>query len=233
MEQFRTCFCKGYWESALAEFKRLRSVVVCALFVALRVAVKSIKIPIMPGLSLTFDFFVNSLGAMIYGPLLGLVGGAVSDTIGAVLFPSGPYFFPFIFVEMSSAFIFGLYLYRCRLTTLRVILARFSVIAFCNLFLNTLCMYWSSQYFGEAFKMLTWTRFVKNLALWPIESVILTFFLGAVALPLARSGWIPASNGKIKLAKADILLLVILAVAAILFSIGAILLWQYLKKQGV
>ena len=45
---------------------------------------------------------------MIYGPLVGLLVGAVSDTIGAVLFPTGAYFFPFIFVEMFSSFIFGL-----------------------------------------------------------------------------------------------------------------------------
>ena len=62
---------------------------------------------------------------MLYGPIMALLGGLISDTIGAVLFPSGPYFFPYALIEMSSGFIFALFLYRAKLTEFRIILARF------------------------------------------------------------------------------------------------------------
>ena len=69
--------------------------VFAAVIIAMRIAVKAVKIVIIPGaLNFGFDFIVNSAGSMIYGPLVGLLVGAVSDTIGAVLFPTGAYFFP-------------------------------------------------------------------------------------------------------------------------------------------
>lgn len=107
----------------------------------MRIAVKAVKIVIIPGaLNFGFDFIVNSAGSMIYGPLVGLLVGAVSDTIGAVLFPTGAYFFPFIFVEMLSSFIFGLFLYRAKLSSWRVIASRFAVVVVCNFIVNPLVM---------------------------------------------------------------------------------------------
>ena len=41
----------------------------------------------------------------------------VSDTLGALLFPTGAYFFPFIFVEMLGSFLFAVSLYRTKITS--------------------------------------------------------------------------------------------------------------------
>lgn len=115
-------FCPEFWRCAAGEFKNWRMLVFAAVIIAMRIAVKAVKIVIIPGaLNFGFDFIVNSAGSMIYGPLVGLLVGTVSDTIGAVLFPTGAYFFPFIFVEMLSSFIFGLFLYRAKLSSWRVI----------------------------------------------------------------------------------------------------------------
>ena len=92
-------FCPEFWRCAAGEFKNWRMLVFAAVIIAMRIAVKAVKIVIIPGaLNFGFDFIVNSAGSMIYGPLVGLLVGAVSDTIGAVLFPTGAYFFHFIFV---------------------------------------------------------------------------------------------------------------------------------------
>lgn len=87
-------FCPEFWRCAAGEFKNWRMLVFAAVIIAMRIAVKAVKIVIIPGaLNFGFDFIVNSAGSMIYGPLVGLLVGAVSDTIGAVLFPTGAYFF--------------------------------------------------------------------------------------------------------------------------------------------
>ena len=78
-----------YWRLALSEFRSLKMLVVAAMLTALRIAVKSLTIQIMPGLNITFGFIVNAVGSMIYGPVVAVVTSAVSDTLGAILFPTG------------------------------------------------------------------------------------------------------------------------------------------------
>ena len=53
---------KEYWRLAAKNFSDVRMLAVAALIIALRVAVKLLQVEIAPGLSLTFDCYVNSLG---------------------------------------------------------------------------------------------------------------------------------------------------------------------------
>lgn len=203
MQEYKSCFSKGYWKSAFGELKNVKSIAVCALFVALRIAVKSLRIYIIPGvLQIGFDFIVNSLGSMIYGPILALLGGLISDTVGAFVFPSGTYFFPYALIEMSSGFIFALFLYRSKLTGPRIILSRFTVVVLCNLIFTPIVNYWFGVFTDnvKAINLLSQARIIKNVCLLPVESLILILFLGALILPLARMGLIPSCNQKGNLA---------------------------------
>lgn len=137
----------GYWRLALHNIHDTRMLAYASLIIALRVAVKAFRIPLAAGLTLGFDCYINALGSVVYGPLMGLLVGAVSDTLGCMLFPSGPYFFPFIFVEMSSGFVFGLFLWRKKLTVSRVLLTKFMVNLICNIILTSLVMKWDYYFF--------------------------------------------------------------------------------------
>ena len=99
---FATPFSKIYWRCAFNELKNTRMLVFASLIIALRVAFKLFAIPIGPSLNITTGFFVNALGSMCYGPVVALISGAISDTIGCILFPQGIYFFPFIFVDLKD-----------------------------------------------------------------------------------------------------------------------------------
>ena len=79
---FRTPFSRDYWYQAFSELKNTRSLVFAALILALRIAMKPLKIPIAADVNITFGFIVNSFGSMVYGPVVALLGGALSDTIG-------------------------------------------------------------------------------------------------------------------------------------------------------
>ena len=99
-------FSKAYWRDAAGEFRDVRILIFTALMIALRLILKSVKIPVAPSLNINIQFFVNALGSMVYGPVVALLAGAVSDTLGYLLFPSGPYFPGFLLTEMAGGLIF-------------------------------------------------------------------------------------------------------------------------------
>ena len=98
-----TIFCvfsKKYWQDASNQLGDVRMLTMAALIVALRVVVKLFKIPLAAGLSISFDAYVNSLGSLIYGPVVALLVGAISDVIGCLITGTmSEYFLPFILVE--------------------------------------------------------------------------------------------------------------------------------------
>ena len=102
-----------YWRNAANQLKDPKMITIAALIVALRVVVKLFKINIASGLGFSLDGYVNSLGSMIYGPLVGLFVGFVSDILGLIVTGQlAQYFAPFTLVEMMSSFIFALFFWR-------------------------------------------------------------------------------------------------------------------------
>ena len=210
-------FSSDFWLYAARELRSVRSLVLCALFVALRVALHAIAIPVGENLNIYATFFVNALGSMIYGPVLGLVGGLLSDTISALVFPSGIYFFPFAFIEMASSFIYGLFLYRARLGAWRGILSKFAVTAVCNLIMTPVVMYYYYiTVLGKSYTLLSLPRVIKNVALFPLEAILLMFFLAAMQPTLVKMKLTPSGTKfDVKLNAKNIAFLVLLTLAAV------------------
>ena len=218
---------KEYWRLAAKNFSDVRMLVFASLIIALRVAVKMLKSPLAAGLSLSFDCCVNSVGSMIYGPLVSLAVGAVSDTLGCILFPSGAYFFPFIFVEMSSSFIFALFLWKRDLSVLRVLASKFTVNFICNIVLTSIFMKWMYYVMygledAQAYALINLTRIGKNLVLFPLESVLITLILAALTPAFRSLKLLPKTQEKMKIEPkhvALIMVLTLLSVALILFYV--------------
>lgn len=209
-------FSKAYWKDAAAELRDTRMLVFAALMIALRVALKSLGIPIAADLKINVAFFVNAFGAMVFGPVVAIVAAAISDTLGCLLFPSGAYFFPFIFIEIAGSLIFALFLYRARVTATRVILSRFCIDFFVNIVLNTPIMWvYYKMILGKSYVIFQLPRIIKNLVLFPLESVLLTLFL-VVMIPIGYRFHLLYDKGEgLRLQKRQIVLL------AALFVIGA------------
>ncbi len=182
---YQTPFSKAYWRDAALELKDTKILVFAAPMIALRVALKGLSIPIAADLKINVGFFINALGAMVFGPVVAALSAAVSDTLGCLLFPSGVYFFPFIFTEMAGSLVFALFLYRARVTATRVILSRFCVDFFVNIVMTSPIMAWYYHVvFNKSYALFQLPRIFKNLALFPLESVLLILFLMAM-IPLA------------------------------------------------
>lgn len=225
---------KTYWRLAAKNFSDTRMIAFAALIIAMRVVVKFFKIPLAAGLSLTFDCYVNSLGSLCYGPLVGLAVGAISDTLGCIIHPSGDYFLPFILTEMTSSFIFGLFLWKRTLTPVRVLVCKFTVNLVCNIILTSVLMKW--YYYAlygledaQAYSIINLTRIAKNLILFPLEAVLITVLLGALITPLKSLRLLPNDHRKLEIRPRDIVLVVIL----MLISIGLVLLYVFVLKDFI
>ena len=225
---------RAYWREAAAQLRSVNMLAMAALIVALRVAVKFLKIPLAAGLSVSLDCYVNSLGSLIYGPLMGLLVGAVSDTVGCALQGFADYFFPFILTEMLSSFIFGLFFWRRPLGAGRALAAKFTVNLICNIILTSVLMKWYYYlYFGvekaEAYNLINMVRIVKNLVLFPVEAVLITVILSALLPALRASHLVPATQKRVTLTKRHILLVVALS----LLSVGLVLFYIFFLKDFV
>lgn len=209
---YRHPFCKDYWLDAVKEFADLRMLVIAALVIALRVALKMVRIPLAPNLDITPAFLANAMGAMIYGPVVGAVGAIVSDVLG-VLMRGDTYFLPYALTEICGTVIFAMFFYRQRVTTGRVILSRFSICLLVNVLLTIPIDNWYQQFmYGYHNTVLTLPRILKNLFMFPIESVVLTLFLNAIQPITYRMKLTFTPPEKLRLNKKQIGLLVILAV---------------------
>ena len=181
-------FSKAYWRAAASELKSTKMLVVTALLIALRVALKPLAIPLgNPQLCIQTAMLATALGAMIFGPVVAIPAAIISDTIGFMIFPNGDYFLPFVLTEIASTLVYSLCLYRTKITTGRVILARFIICFFVNMILQTLIIAWQYTYMGnpesaknQILGIFTASRLFKNLFFFPIESVVMTLFLRAL-----------------------------------------------------
>ena len=209
-------FSKAYWHDAAMELKDTRMLVFAALMIALRVALKMVYIPLAPNLKINTAFLANALGAMVVGPVLAGLCAVVTDLLGYLMNPEGVYFIPFILTEVAGSVFFGMYLYRAKVTPVRVMLSRFTICLVVNVLMQTPLMIWYyALYMGGKVYALTIPSIIKNLFMFPIESVVLTLFLSVIVPITNRIGLTYTgvdAKDCLKFTKKQISLLVVLMV---------------------
>ena len=142
-------FSKAYWVDAAAELKDTKMLVVTALMIALRVALKPLAIPLGPQLSIQTAMLATALGAMIFGPVVAIPAAMISDTVGFMIYPTGDYFLPFMLTEIASNMIYALCLYRSKISPTRVMLSRFCICFFVNVVMQQFIYAWWYVYIGN------------------------------------------------------------------------------------
>ena len=223
---YKAPFSAAYWRDAAAELKDTRMLVVTALLVALRIALKPFAIYIGPQMAIQTATLATALGAMIYGPVVAIPAAIVSDTIGFMIFPTGDYFLPFVLTEIAGTMIYALCLYRAKPSATRVIIARFLICFLVNVVLQQFIFAWQYTYMGNPEKakdaimgIMTTARIFKNLFFFPIESVVITLFL-KVLVPITSRAKLTYSSGDLSFTKKQIVALVLLVVVGIGSAIG-------------
>lgn len=229
---YATPFSPSYWRDAAAEMKSTKTLVIAAMMIALRVATKGLALPIAPNLDLfNVASFINALGAMIIGPVMCIPAAFLSDFLGVLIWDGlGTYFLPYALTEICSSLIWALLLYRAKPTPWRVMIGRFSICIFVNVVLGTgIDMLWQQYAYGQATMVLTLPRIAKNTFMFPIESVVMTFFLGLMIPITNRMGLTYSGSGAksaMSFSKKQIVALALMFVIGI-GSVGGYLVYNY------
>ena len=148
-----------------------------------------------------WDLMGASIGQIIGAGIMTLLGSALAMTgrsvplaLGVAALITIAQFLPMLFISgtvrlrggrytmvaMLAGVIYGSFYYKKPLTLWRVFAAHLAVSLVCNVLLNTLCL---SVLYGKAFMILLPPRIIKNLIMWPIDSLI--FFYIAKILDAA------------------------------------------------
>ncbi|MBP3489452.1 MAG: folate family ECF transporter S component [Roseburia sp.] len=164
MKKFVTLFTDSY-----RELKSVRTITTMAMLAALAVILGMFSIEYGQYIRIGFSSIPNGVVAYLFGPAVGGIFAGALDILKYILKPTGPFCPQLTLVTMLAGVLYGCMYYKKKITLPRVLAAKFIVMLVCNVFLNTLCL---SVLYGQVFMEIIPLRALKNLIMWPIDSVI-------------------------------------------------------------
>lgn len=117
-----------------------------------------------------FGFVPLIIAAMLLGPIKAGIVGALSDILGATLFPMGVYFPGFTLTAFCTGIVYGIFLYKKR-SLLRIVVAVGINQLILSLMVNTL---WISILYGSPYGTLFMTRIIQCAILIPVQIVVIS-----------------------------------------------------------
>lgn len=174
----------SFKESAKS-LKDVRSLVTIAILLSFVMVCKFIPIPSGFGaLGITFGFLFLAIACMIYGPVPALIIGLLSDIIGFIIKPTGPFFPGYTLDAILSCFMYALCFYKTHITFTKVLVAR----TFVNIFINGFCgSLWSKIMYNY-----TWDQFMTNMLLTAIPKNVAYLLPQAIILFIILKAITPA-----------------------------------------
>ena len=164
MRKFVTLFTDSY-----KELKSVRTITIMAMLAAIAVVLGMFSIEIGNFIRIGFSSIPNGIVAYLFGPVVGGIFSGALDVLKFIAKPTGAFFPPLTLVTILAGIMYGCMYYKKPITLPRVLATKFIVMLICNVILNTMCL---SVLYGEAFTALIGMRALKNLIMWPIDSVI-------------------------------------------------------------
>lgn len=182
-------FTRAYWKAAAGQLKNIRVLAVCALLIAISVAISQLYIPLpVNNLHVFFDFMPKGVCAAVCGPVAALGVGFVMDILGFLLHPFGAFFPGYTVTTMVAMVIYALGFYNQKITIPRIALTKLAVNVICNILLNSL---WNSMLMGKAYTVFLVSGTIKNLALWPVEVILMILVFRLVTPVMEKYKLIP------------------------------------------
>lgn len=159
------------------ELRKVRNLVLASLLIAVKLLLDLFTIQILPTLHLSFEFLASSTIGMLFGPSIGALCEGLSDIINYILNPKGAFFPGFTISAVVTGIIYGLVLYKKKITVLRCVAAVIITTVIVEIGLNTI---WLSILYNKAFIVLIGTRMVKNLVMIPINAFLMYIVLRTI-----------------------------------------------------
>ena len=154
---------------SLEELKHVNTVTVMAMFAAISVVLGYFTLVLGDYLKIGFSTIANQFVYYLFGPVAGGMFGGVLDILKYIIRPTGAYFPGFTIGAMVGGVLYGCFLYKRPISLVRVLAAELTVSVICNMLLGTL---WLSMLYGKGFLALLPMRVLKNLIMWPVNSML-------------------------------------------------------------
>ncbi len=187
-KSLREYFDRGIFLRSFRELGSVRNLCVISMLIALDIVIKlTINIQVNEFIKLSFAFVALSAVGMLYGPTVGFLAGLITDILGFIIKPTGAFDIRFTLIEAVGGLIYGLFLYNAvsgRWFVPRIVAAKATVVAVCNLWLTTWAL---SSVMGRGFTAMLPARVASNLIQLPVDIVILAVFLPLILLAYNRA----------------------------------------------
>ena len=164
MKKFVTLFTDSY-----RELKSVRTITAAAMFAAVAIILDMFSIQLGSYIKITFSSIPNGIISYLFGPVVGGLFSGSLDVLKYLLKPTGAFFPGLTLVTALAGVLYGILYYKKPITLKRILISKLVVMLICNVILNTLCL---SLLYGKGFMVLLPARALKNLVMWPIDSMI-------------------------------------------------------------
>ncbi|PYG88754.1 ECF transporter S component (folate family) [Ruminiclostridium sufflavum DSM 19573] len=151
---------------------KTRNILFVGLFVALEIILTRFTSVETLTVRISFEFIAVALSAILFGPVTAGTAAAAADILGMIIFPKGPYFPGFTLSAFVSGILYGLILYKKRITLVRTFFSALAVIVITGLIMNTV---WLFYLYGNAAYAGLASRLVKCTVFLPIQTVMIYF----------------------------------------------------------
>lgn len=181
----------SYWRAAALQTKDIKVLVTVAMLIALNVVLTifvDIPIPVGDNLRIRFDFLAEVVFCMIGGPIIGVFGGMAGDLVSYLCHPSGAFFPGYTLSAMLGCLIYSLFLFRTRVTIVKIAIAKLLVNGLVNVLLG--CA-WSTIIGKHGYIFYLAKSAVKNSIMLPIEIALMITVLAILVPVISRFGLVP------------------------------------------
>ncbi len=151
---------------------KIRNILLLGLFIAMEVILTRFLSVESPIVRISFEFIPIAISAVLFGPVMAGTGAAIADIMGMMIFPKGAFFPGFTLSAFISGFLYGIFLYKRKITLMRVFTAVLAVIVTCSLVLNTVWLLYLTK--NGAYAILT-ARLVKCAVFLPVQTFMIYF----------------------------------------------------------
>ena len=149
-----------------------KALVQIALLIALDIILTRFLRIQTPTLRISFGFLPIAIIAMLHGPMLAGIAGALGDLIGFMLVPVGTFFPGFTLSAILTGVIYGVFLYDRPKSLGRIVMIALTMTVCITLVLNT---FWLSILFEDAFVVLLLPRFILAGIMFTLQVVCIRF----------------------------------------------------------
>lgn len=179
-------FIKSQFSESARMLKRTQTLTTVGILLAIQMLLSSYGMfQLTQSVKISLAHLALAPTAIFFGPVVAGIQGALSDFLGYLLRPDGPYFPGFTLTAALLGVIYGLLLFNTKRSLWQIILARILVALFVNIGLNTVFL---AMLYGPAQWAALPLRILKNALQLPIDCLLLAAVCRAVTrIPMKTS----------------------------------------------